>query len=276
MGIFIHLRDLSLQDELVKAFFKTNMPKKYHTEENKKMLQEFPESSQDRIVLLLDGFDEIAASEENITSTADVSQITIADLIFGREYSDMWIVISTRPNKMHLLQEVDCKDIEVVGFSDEQAIRYMAAHVGEKSHSSLVLELRERGLLSLSRAPLMLKMICFVYENLQEGEPLPYGFYKLYTQYFHLLVEYSRTSGRLGCTSVDLHKLLECLGVVAWTGWLEQRLWFRKADFVEKQPDPGADTSLVNTAVALGIMVEETQFVLAEMAARGTNDGVLP
>ena len=177
--------------------------------------------NQEKILLVLDGFDEYSAEKSS----------PIHHIWRGSLLRDCMTIITTRPSKEEELRKPSHVQFEISGFTNDQIIQFAAKFF---SHRKDIMDeftkfLTERQLWDMAKIPLLLLMLCLTWKNLgQSHQEKSQSRADLYERFFQTLLDHvaAKTSGH-SFTSLDEYKDdLTKLGKVAFDALLTDCLYF--------------------------------------------------
>ena len=166
-----------------------------------------------KVLLLLDGYDEYTPGTNEHIDEAIKSSI-----------GKCFLLLTSRPKPEHSRNHFLAKHIrnkmdgEVVieGFNEENIKRCCSQYLGsDRKADEMLQEATERGIYSLLHIPILLFMVCVLYN---EKKSLPKSRTKLFHTIYRLLIDRS-TMKTFGCKAdelEDLNTMLITLGKCAW------------------------------------------------------------
>lgn len=263
LPIFLPLCGARGQQCIAESIFHYNMLKEhflgYDYKELRMKILEFLKNNQGSTIYFLDGFDEMYVEQ----LAEPTEHITLMDVIKRKAFQNSKMYVSMRPHTKHLLPNLDTI-VDVLGFSEEQVKQYIISNLGQNYLDNIMQQLKRIDMVDLSKTPLILKMICFIYEK---EKVLPDSITKLYKKSINLL--YTHAMSRLdmiisdtGHTRESVESIIMKLGQIAWEGLLKQKLRFKKHKLEMKYPQ---DRYWIDICVNIGVMIAETWFNSVEM-----------
>ncbi|XP_038050719.1 NLR family CARD domain-containing protein 4-like isoform X2 [Patiria miniata] len=239
----LKMHALEQSSDLVDAVFDQLLAKDVSIERG--ALDMFIKNSPGKVLVLLDGFDELMT-----TTLCDSSFGSILEILNGKKLRGCTVLVSTRPSHVdRLVSEKLVQDpfthVEVMGFSWKNVIEYVNNFfVGEPDKAKGLLEkIRSSGLLiDLAASPMLLLVMCVLW---QEKCTLPETMSLLYHDGFSYIFR------RKGLDSQDeAAKVVIEIGKVALHGLLspDQSLSFKESDF---------EPSVLELALKAGILTSQ-------------------
>ncbi|XP_072015013.1 NLR family CARD domain-containing protein 4-like [Amphiura filiformis] len=239
----------SLINEIFEQIFETN------TTVSREGLEAYIESNPQLVLLLLDGFDEYSAGD---LSTPDGS---LQEILVFKRLRECRTILSTRPHKDLQIHQSSYLCIDVLGFSHKNVELYMKRFFSGKKE--MVQGLKERisesdRLLSLSKIPVILMLMCLLWEDEQK---LPDTQSELYQEFvLFLWRKYCTRQGKnidfkdkIGAEFAEVISALGCLaleGLCSKDNINEEKIVFAENDFDE-------DKSLYQLGCDIGLLTRE-------------------
>ena len=162
---------------------------------------------QDKVLLLLDGYDEYHSGQES----------QIFDIFSGKELRDCCVLMTSRISKAGELQEFQDLLAEITGFSDEDKLTYITRQLGDKRDArDLYDHLEENELLGLAKVPLLLLFFCTLWKK-KHSEGLSKAKTSLYLKIVQHVLSYNQgknTSPRFSRVE-DNSEILNQIGKLA-------------------------------------------------------------
>ncbi|XP_038050708.1 NLR family CARD domain-containing protein 4-like [Patiria miniata] len=239
----LKMHALEQSSDLVDAVFDQLLAKDVSIERG--TLDMFIKNSPGKVLVLLDGFDELMT-----TTLCDSSFGSILEILNGKKLRGCTVLVSTRPSHVdRLVSEKLVQDpfthVEVMGFSWKNVTEYVNNFfVGEPDKAKGLLEkIKLSGLLiDLAASPMLLLVMCVLW---QEKCTLPETMSRLYHDGFSYIFR------RKGLDSQDeAAKVVIEIGKVALHGLLspDQSLSFKESDF---------EPSVLELALKAGILTSQ-------------------
>lgn len=177
--ILVILREFSKSTKNLREYI-DNVFDKYMFSEAKKFIEESLQRG--KCLLLLDGFDELITNEKK-------NKIANEVYAFIKQYPNCQFIITSRVAGYHD-ELIGFKRLEIMEFDDEQIWKFIenwfTKEESEKVHSIFDAIIGNEKLKALSRTPLMLAIISFLFEVRKE---LPKRRADLYELYVNLLLD---------------------------------------------------------------------------------------
>ncbi|XP_071784534.1 uncharacterized protein [Asterias amurensis] len=211
-------------------------------------LKEFIDKNQDKVLILLDGFDEFQT-----TQTEKSSFGSILKALNRKQYTDCWVVITSRPPLNQLVSSSLVKKpfthVEVEGFSAEDIEEYVNKFFPDDLENvrKLIEKIRSSEVLSdLAKSPMLLLLMCLLW---RESEKLPDTMTRLYTD----ALKYIFRRKAKDLSQDEISQILISIGKVALYRLIStnQSLSFREKDFDKKAFD---------AAIRAGVLTSERVF----------------
>ncbi|XP_038050714.1 NLR family CARD domain-containing protein 4-like isoform X1 [Patiria miniata] len=239
----LKMHALEQSSDLVDAVFDQLLAKDVCIERG--ALDMFIKNSPGKVLVLLDGFDELMT-----TSLCESSFGSILEILSGKMLRGCTVLVSTRPSHLHRLVSEELVQepfthVEVMGFSRKDVIEYVNKfHIGEPDKAKgLLNKIKSSGLLSdLAASPMLLLLMCVLW---QEECTLPETMSRLYHDGFSYIFK------RKGLDSQGkVAKVVIEIGKVALHGLLspDQSLSFKESDF---------EPSVLELALKAGILTRQ-------------------
>ena len=172
--------------------------------------------NQDKVLLVLDGFDEYSSAERS----SPVHQIWRGSLL-----RDCMTIVTTRPSKEDELRKPSHAQVEISGFTDEQIKQFAYKFFSHRKDitDKFVEFLTERNLWDMAKIPLLLLMLCLTWKEKGHGnQGISKSRTDIYESFFQTLLDHvaAKTSDNT-FSSLDEYKddLIQ-LGKVAFDALL--------------------------------------------------------
>ncbi|XP_038044995.1 NACHT, LRR and PYD domains-containing protein 3-like isoform X2 [Patiria miniata] len=207
-------------------------------------LDKFIQGNSDKVLILLDGFDEMK------TKTLDAASFgSILKALNRTAYRDCFICVATRPSHLETLMSKSlvqnpCTHIEVLGFTDEDVNEYIRKFYYKDPDvvNALIQHIAQSNTMhDFASNPMLLLLICLLW---REKKQLPKTTSRLFTE----AVDNMFT--RKGYSSEDASKTVIAIGKTALSGFIsaDQNFSFQKDEF-----EPNA----LDLALKAGILTQE-------------------
>ena len=186
-----------------------------------KQLYDYILQNQEKVLLVLDGFDEYSAEKSS----------PIHHIWRGSLLRDCMTIVTTRLSKVDELRKPSHVQFEISGFTNDQIKQFAAKFFSHKKDITYEFTkfLTERQLWGMAKIPLLLLMLCLTWKNRgQSHQEKSQSRADLYERFFQTLLDHvaAKTSGysftSLGEYKDDLTKL----GKVAFDALLMDCLYF--------------------------------------------------
>ncbi|XP_072018484.1 uncharacterized protein [Amphiura filiformis] len=243
----ITLRELHRDNSLVDAIFEQILADDTNVSKNE--LQAFLEKNPDKVIILLDGYDEYAHSVDQTSAKNGIDRILQYRLL-----RDCRVILSTRAHK-HLGQyQMKYVSVNLTGFSPENVELYMTRffHGNNEMVEGLKNRLKESQILtSLSTIPVILMLMCLLWEDEQK---LPEAQSELYHNFvLYLWRKHCIRNGKQDQSDSDAEfiKAISELGQTAFEGLClketlkDEKLVFSENNFTHSQFQLGCETGLL-------------------------------
>ncbi|XP_033646264.1 uncharacterized protein LOC117305486 [Asterias rubens] len=197
-------------------------------------LKGFIDKNQDKVLILLDGFDEFQT-----TQTEKSSFGSILKALNRKQYKECWVVVTSRPPLDQLLSsslvEKPFTHVEVEGFSAEDIEEYVNKFFPDdlENVGKLIEKIQSSEVLSdLAKSPMLLLLMCLLW---RESKKLPDTMTRLYTA----ALKYIFRRKAKDLSQDEISQILISIGKVALHGLIStnQSLSFREKDFDKKAFD---------------------------------------
>ncbi|XP_022094932.1 NLR family CARD domain-containing protein 4-like [Acanthaster planci] len=231
--------------DLVEAVFDQLLAEETAKYMQKGALQSYIEKNADKVLILLDGFDELKTTSLSKSSFGSILKILSRKMCRG-----CTILVSTRPSYLDRLITKDLVQepfthVQVMGFNKEDRREYVNKFFpGEPDKvSGLLSRVNSSNLLStLAESPMLLLLMCLLW---RQDSTLPQTMSDLY----HSAFEY--VGKRKDLSKEDMSRVAMALGEVALRGLLSpnQELTFKESEF---------EPSIFGMALKAGIVTRQS------------------
>ena len=186
-------------------------------------LYEYIINNQDKVLLILDGYDEYSFAEEHSPILA---------IWKGEQLRDCHVIVTTRQLKCDELRGPSHVQLEIQGFKSWErketfARKFMA---GEEDLNEFRLYLKEKDLVDMAEIPLLLLMLCSLWKE-KRHEGLPKSRADIFTQFIQTMLDHKGGSHQSmpfqKVTSTEAREDLSNLGKAAFEALLQDRLYVR-------------------------------------------------
>ena len=186
-------------------------------------LYDYITNNQDKVLLILDGYDEYSFAEEHSP---------ILEIWKGEQLRDCHVIVTTRQLKCDELRGPSHVQLEIQGFKSWErketfARKFMA---GEEDLNEFRLYLEEKDLDDMAEIPLLLLMLCSLWKE-KRHEGLPKSRADIFTQFIQTMLDHKGGSHQpmpfQRVTSTEAREDLSNLGKVAFEALLQDRLYVR-------------------------------------------------
>ena len=180
-------------------------------------------NNQDKVLLILDGYDEYSCAKEHSPILA---------IWKGEQLRDCHVIVTTRQLKCDELRGPSHVQLEIQGFKSWErketfARKFMA---GEEDLDEFNLYLEEKDLVDMAEIPLLLLMLCSLWKE-KRHEGLPKSRADIFTQFIQTMLDHKGGSHQSmpfqKVTSTEAREDLSNLGKVAFEALLQDRLYVR-------------------------------------------------
>ena len=180
-------------------------------------------NNQDKVLLILDGYDEYSCAKEHSPILA---------IWKGEQLRDCHVIVTTRQLKCDELRGPSHVQLEIQGFKSWKrketfARKFMA---GEEDLNQFRLYLEEKDLVDMAEIPLLLLMLCSLWEE-KRHEGLPKSRADIFTQFIQTMLDHKGGSHQpmpfQKVTSTEAREDLSNLGKAAFEALLQDRLYVR-------------------------------------------------
>ena len=186
-------------------------------------LYDYITNNQDKVLLILDGYDEYSFAEEHSPILA---------IWKGEQLRDCHVIVTTRQLKCDELRGPSHVQLEIQGFKSWErketfARKFMA---GEEDLNEFMSYLQEKNLVDMAEIPLLLLMLCSLWKE-KRHEGLPKSRADIFTQFIHTMLDHKGGSHQSmpfqKMTSTEAREDLSNLGKAAFEALLQDRLYVR-------------------------------------------------
>ena len=180
-------------------------------------------NNQDKVLLILDGYDEYSCAKEHSPILA---------IWKGEQLRDCHVIVTTRQLKCDELRGPSHVQLEIQGFKSWErketfARKFMA---GEEDLDEFSLYLVEKDLVDMAEIPLLLLMLCSLWKE-KRHEGLPKSRADIFTQFIQTMLDHKGGSHQSmpfqKVTSTEAREDLSNLGKAAFEALLQDRLYVR-------------------------------------------------
>ena len=180
-------------------------------------------NNQDKVLLILDGYDEYSCAKEHSPILA---------IWKGEQLRDCHVIVTTRQLKCDELRGPSHVQLEIQGFKSWErketfARKFMA---GEEDLNEFRLYLEEKDLDDMAEIPLLLLMLCSLWKE-KRHEGLPKSRADIFTQFIQTMLDHKGGSHQSmpfqKMTSTEAREDLSNLGKAAFEALLQDRLYAR-------------------------------------------------
>ena len=184
-------------------------------------LYDYITNNQDKVLLILDGYDEYSFAEEHSPILA---------IWKGEQLRDCHVIVTTRQLKCDELRGPSHVQLEIQGFKSWKrkltfARKFMA---GEEDLDEFNLYLVEKDLDDMAEIPLLLLMLCILWKE-KHHEGLPKSRADIFTQFIQTMLDHKGGSHQpmpfQKVTSTEAREDLSNLGKAAFEALLQDRLY---------------------------------------------------
>ena len=186
-----------------------------------KQLYDYILQNQEKVLLVLDGFDEYSAGKSS----------PIHHIWRGSLLRDCMTIVTTRPSKEDELRKSSHVQFEINGFTNDQIVRFAEKFFSHRKDitAEFTKFLSERKLWGMAKIPLLLLMLCLTWKKRDHGDQeQSHTRADLYERFFQTLLDH--VAAKTSChtfTSLDEYKDdLTKLGKVAFDALLTDCLYF--------------------------------------------------
>ena len=180
-------------------------------------------NNQDKVLLILDGYDEYSCAKEHSPILA---------IWNGEQLRDCHVIVTTRQLKCDELRGPSHVQLEIQGFKSWERKRTYARKflASEKDRDEFMLYLEEKDLGDMAEIPLLLLMLCILWKE-KHHEGLPKLRAHIFTQFIQTMLDHKGEIQQpmpfQKVTSTEAREDLSNLGKVAFEALLQDRLYVR-------------------------------------------------
>ena len=180
-------------------------------------------NNQDKVLLILDGYDEYSCVKEHSPILA---------IWKGEQLRDCHVIVTTRQLKCDELIGPSHVQLEIQGFKSWSQIVTFARKflAGEQDLDEFMSYLKEKDLLGMAEIPLLLLMLCILWKA-KHHEGLPKSRADIFTQFIQTMLDHKGGSHQSmpfqKVTSTEAREDLSNLGKAAFEALLLDRLYVR-------------------------------------------------
>ena len=186
-------------------------------------LHDYITNNQDKVFLILDGYDEYSCTKE---------RSPILAIWKCEQLRDCHVIVTTRQLKCDELRGPCHIELEIKGFESWEQRRTFARKflVGEDELDKFMSYLREKDLDDMAKIPLLLLMLCLLWKE-KDREGLPQSRADIFTQFIQTMLDHKgecqQPTPFQKVTSTEAREDLSNLGKVAFEALLQDRLYVR-------------------------------------------------
>ena len=180
-------------------------------------------NNQDKVLLILDGYDEYSFAEEHSPILA---------IWKGEQLRDCHVIVTTRQLKCDELRGPSHVQLEIQGFKSRERKRTFARKflASEQDLDEFMSYLKEKDLGDMAEIPLLLLMLCLLWKE-KHHEGLPKSRADIFTQFIQTMLDHKGEIQQpmpfQKVTSTEAREDLSNLGKVAFEALLQDRLYVR-------------------------------------------------
>ena len=200
-------------------------------------LDKFIRQNQDKVLLVLDGYDEYSAGQSS----------PVHEIWRGKILRGCCVVITTRRVKEEELSKLSHVQLELNGFDSEEQVKAFASkHLSDQKDVEGLVEYlqKRRHLWQMAKIPLLLLMLCLVWKE-KDSKGLPTSGADLYSRFMQTLLYHldSKDSAESFQSMDEYLEELSRLGELAFYALLENCLYFS----FSKLPDDDVFKKFIDT-----------------------------
>ena len=186
-------------------------------------LNDYIINNQDKVLLILDGYDEYSFAEEHSP---------ILEIWKGEQLRDCHVIVTTRELKCDELRGPSHVQLEIHGFKSREQKRTFVREflAGEDDLDEFMCYLEEKGLRDMAEIPLLLLMLCLLWKE-KHRERRPKSRADIFTQFIQTMLDHKGESQQpmpfQKVTSTEAREDLSNLGKAAFEALLQDRLYVR-------------------------------------------------
>jgi hypothetical protein len=232
--VFLQLRNHTLDTGINTAIREALVPKQYHGQIEQSDISCFLKDNENAIAFVLDGFDEASFSQIPDDAKKEKEPMII-DIIEKKAYLGACVIVTTRPHAVKDLELFMNVLVNIIGFSREQAREYIEKirqnfeSSPQLTSESILQELDKRALQELARNPMLLKMICFLWDC--QSQKLGSTETQIYNDFTDLLFDRYRKKCHSFANDTEVVGYLEKL---AWKALKQRQLHFTEAEIISE------------------------------------------
>ena len=187
-------------------------------------LYDYITNNQDKVLLILDGYDEYSCAKEHSPILA---------IWKGEQLRDCHVIVTTRQLKCDELIGPSHVQLEVQGFKSWERIKTFARKflVSKQDLDEFMSFLDEKDIGDMAEIPLLLLMLCNLWEGKKYHVELPKSRADIFTQFIQTILNHKGGSHQpmpfQEVTSTEAKEDLSNLGKVAFEALLQDRLYVR-------------------------------------------------
>ena len=180
-------------------------------------------NNQDKVLLILDGYDEYSFAEEHSP---------ILEIWKGEQLRDCHVIVTTRELKCDELRGPSHVQLEIQGFKSRERKETFARKflAGGDDLDEFMSYLEEKDLLDMAEIPLLLLMLCILWKE-KHHEGLLKSRADIFTQFIQTMLDHKGECQQpmpfQKVTSTEAREDLSNLGKVAFEALLQDRLYVR-------------------------------------------------
>ncbi|KAL9978664.1 hypothetical protein ACROYT_G016208 [Oculina patagonica] len=187
--------------------------------------------NQEKVLLILDGYDEYSAGTSS----------PVVDIWEGRLLRDCHVIMTTRELKSGKLTRHSHVQFEINGFDSVDKIKQFAGKIlkDEKDVEEFVEDLKEKGLKDIAEIPLLLLMLCVLWNNKADLTGLPKSRANIYTNFIQTLLNHmsEKRADSEHTEKFDVYKETFCqLGKLAFDALLRDNLFLHFSELPVDDP----------------------------------------
>ena len=180
-------------------------------------------NNQDKVLLILDGYDEYSFAEEHSP---------ILEIWKGEQLRDCHVIVTTRQLECDELRGPSHVQLEIQGFKSWERKRTYARKflASEQDCNEFMSYLEEKDLYDMAEIPLLLLMLCILWKE-KHHKGLPKSRADIFTQFIQTMLDHKDGNQQSmpfqKVTSTEAREDLSNLGKVAFEALLQDRLYVR-------------------------------------------------
>ena len=184
-------------------------------------------NNQDKVLLILDGYDEYSFAEEHSPILA---------IWKGEQLRDCHVIVTTRQLECDKLRGPSHVQLEIQGFKSWERKRTYARKfmASEQDCDEFMSYLKEKDLYDMAEIPLLLLMLCILWKE-KHHEGLPKLRADIFTQFIQTMLDHKgeiqQPTPFQNVTSTEAKEDLSNLGKAALEALLQDRLYVRCSNF---------------------------------------------